>query len=68
MENKLSFIPIILVCILIGFILGDILSSCKRNTYRDGPIDAINGKIFYHLEKNEDGSMSWIYKKQTKGN
>lgn len=62
MEDKLSFIPIILVCILIGFILGDILALCKRDTYRYGQIDAINGKIFYHLEKSEDGSTSWIYK------
>jgi hypothetical protein len=50
-----------------GFILGDIIALCKGDTYRDGQIDAINGKIFYHLEKNEDGSTSWIYKEQTKG-
>ncbi len=68
MEDKLSFIPVILACILIGFIVYDILAWWKRDTYRDGQIDAINGRIFYHLEKNEDGSTQWIYKKQTKGN
>ena len=68
MDNKwLETIPLILCFILMGFILGDIIALCKGDTYRDGQIDAINGKIFYHLEKNEDGSTSWIYKEQTKG-
>jgi len=69
MDNKwLWAIPRMTCCICIGFILSDIIALCKGDTYRDGQIDAINGKIFYHLEKTKDGSTSWIYKKQTKGN
>jgi hypothetical protein len=69
MELKwLEAIPLIIGSIFIGFILSDVIALCKGDTYRYGQIDAINGKIFYHLEKNEDGSTSWIYKNKEKGN
>jgi len=73
MESKMELkwleaIPLIIGSIFIGFILSDVIALCKGDTYRYGQIDAINGKIFYHLEKNEDGSTSWIYKNKEKGN
>lgn len=67
MDKKLG--AIITSCIwfaFFGYMLSSLVSQILKNTYRDGQIDAINGKIFYHLEKNEDGSTSWIYKEARK--
>ena len=68
MDKSLGVIFLCLWCALLGFMLCLEVLLVLGNTYRHGQIDAINGKIFYHLEKNEDGSMSWIYKNKEKGN
>lgn len=39
-----------------------LLSGFVSPGYRQGQIDALNGKIHYELVTNEDGSSSWKLK------
>ena len=47
------------VLVTLGIIGG--LISITGDTYKHGQIDAINGKVKYHLVKQEDNSMTWEY-------
>jgi hypothetical protein len=53
------------VCWSIGLMMGVMLSiiadSCSNNTYKDGQIDAINGKVYYELRSQEDGTTDWVF-------
>ena len=50
----------------IGFILGMIffgfLLNVSNDTYKDGQIDAINGKIHYELVEQPNGTTEWEFK------
>ena len=44
----------------IGFVLGCMLSAIVMgNWYKEGQIDAINGKIKYELVTQSNGSTEW---------
>ncbi len=52
---------------LAGIVLGIALtliiltSFDMLDNYQDGQIDAINGEIYYELQKQDDNSMEWTY-------
>jgi hypothetical protein len=50
---------------MIGVLLGILFSIVIRlsigDTYKDGQIDAINGKIYYELQLQEDGTTDWVF-------
>jgi len=54
-----------LVTVFLGgivFTLGCVwllMTLTGQYTYKQGQIDCINGKVRYHLVKQEDGSTSW---------
>jgi len=59
----LSFAVLIAgLCMLTGYWVG--LAETGRSAYRQGQIDAINGKITVELKQNPDGSTSWVERKQ----
>ena len=58
-------------CVLGGFLFGWILAiglasafSTHTRPYKEGQIDALNGKIKYELVEQSDGSIKW---KRVKG-
>lgn len=46
----------IIVCVCVALIVG---FNAYTGGYRAGQIDALNHRIFYHLERQEDGSQVW---------
>lgn len=49
---------------LIGIII--MLLIAERESYKEGQIDCMNGKVKYRLEKQKDNSIEWVeieYKK-----
>ena len=57
-------IKIMTVLLLITLALGK-MSGCieKEKGYKQGQIDAIQGKVKYALEKQDNGEMVWREKK-----
>jgi hypothetical protein len=51
--NTIEFIFIVIV-IYMSFVFGNNIG------YKNGQIDAINGQVNYHLEKQPNGEMEWI--------
>ena len=52
----------------VGFIVGVIALAIfisvlgkQVGIYQEGQIDAINGKIYYELQKQDDNTTEWIY-------
>ena len=37
-----------------------------KDDYKQGQIDALNGKVFYCLKKSEDGSIKWVRREERK--
>lgn len=55
--------------LIIGIIAGMLIIIAASNlgpeytrTYKQGQIDAINGKIIFELKTQEDGSVVWVRK------
>ena len=56
---------IIIVLVMLGFVLGfgfTLWINRNEKTYKQGQIDAINGKINYEKKENDDGEMVWVEK------
>jgi len=51
----------ILILIITIAIISCVCIGITKNAYKQGQIDAINGKIKYQLVKQNDGSTSWKY-------
>lgn len=54
----------ILICaaiLIVVFLLAMVPYAMGRNTgYREGQIDALNGKLYYKLEKQADSEFRWV--------
>ena len=62
MNNK----DVVMVCVLffmIGILFLGFAQSCADETYKDGQVDAINGKIRYELVVHPDSTRTWEEKK-----
>ena len=53
---------------LFGVITGLLLATAavglvisNYGNYRDGQVDALNGRVYYELVRQEDGSTEWNY-------
>lgn len=46
--------------LFLGLTLAFAYMNLSGNTYKDGQIDAINGKIIYCLNKNDIGESIWV--------
>ena len=57
---QLVFLLIISILVSIGYCVLDI----NEYSYKQGQIDAINGKIKYELVKQPDGTTEWKEKKE----
>jgi hypothetical protein len=55
--------------VFIGLVLGILLSVIFVHvfdmTYKDGQLDAINGKIYYELVRQNDNSTKWMPLEET---
>jgi len=53
----------LIIAFLLGILITLAMTACfisiTKDTYKYGQIDAIKGKIKYHLVKQEDGSTIW---------
>lgn len=49
----------ILTVVMILVSLGGAYFAGHKDGYRAGQIDAVNHRIFYHLERQADGSQVW---------
>ena len=43
------------------------LTETHTNMYRNGQVDALNGKVHWELVKQPDGSSSWQHKRTDNG-
>lgn len=51
--------------IAVGFAVSTLLiiwAGPASNLYKSGQVDAQNGKVYWHLEKQEDGTTKWRYR------
>lgn len=60
--KKTTLIYWLLWMFLTGMVLDGLLHFAFRETYIDGQIDALNGKVLYHLVKQENGELIWEHK------
>ncbi len=56
---KLSSGQIFLIGAMVGTALFLLISLSTGSTYKNGQIDAINGKIYYHVVAQDDGTTAW---------
>jgi hypothetical protein len=48
------------MCLMVGLMAGLVFGLwLTRHSYRDGQIDAANGKMNYELRDQADGSRAW---------
>jgi len=60
-DDKIAISIMILVFVL-GFIIGGAIGNCGG--YKEGQINAINGKIEYTLQTNIDKTVEWVKKEK----
>jgi hypothetical protein len=49
----------IIICFIM-IALGGAYFAGQKDGYRAGQIDALNHRVFYRLERQEDGSSAWV--------
>jgi len=54
-----NFISVFIVGVVVEMFLLVIMMNAKNMTYKDGQIDALTGKIEYHLITNPDSTKTW---------
>lgn len=54
-------LPFILIGLGIGINVMNVLNWALDNTYRDGAIQCLQGKIEYELKVQKDGTTRWEY-------
>ena len=64
--NGFEMYVTIFSCIVLGFVLGIAIvlwMGREEKTYRQGQIDAANGKLYYEKKENDNGELVWLEKK-----
>lgn len=51
---------LLVLTVLVTFAVAGFLFFAESQ-YKKGQIDALNGVVNYHLEKQKDGSTEWVY-------
>lgn len=54
-------IPVFIVLLIVIYIIFLTIFFYKSG-YRQGQIDALNGKVEYEKKENEDGEITWVKK------
>lgn len=57
----MNFFGPLLIGISLGINLMNLTIHLSGHTYKDGQIDALNGKIKYEIQKQENGTTEWVY-------
>lgn len=57
LQNTLIAVLVLMVIFCLSLVP---YSMGQRSGYRTGQIDALNGKIYYRLERQEDGEFRWV--------
>lgn len=59
MSSQFEAWATLIVLIFGGFVVGYMLGELTTGSYKQGQIDALNGKIKYEKRENEDGELVW---------
>lgn len=62
--REFSYVVVILTIIAIfSIIISIVVNNAEEHAYKQGQIDAINGKIAYSLKINDDKTSTWVKRK-----